>query len=278
MTRLNDHAAQETYYHKIVDRYMKFCADRGNVKELEKAFATASLLEATASGAGGSERARGPSNGKLQKPQAESATAAAQTELQTLLHAMRKLREAIVASHRCDVFAQRAYIFIIRAAILVRHLQSYHPALQYLLRIIHPRQPLPASELNEFIGYYILDLCCRLDDLHTAYAIRQKFNFRDRRVDKILYAVVHEDWVVFWRVRKAVDGHQRALIESKVDAMRMHALRCIGRTYMTVEKDFLEKSADLDWKGLVKRCGVGWELDSKGELVTIRKPKVSSMA
>lgn len=272
---MNDFKAQETYYHKIVDRYMKFCADRGDVKQLEKAFGSISFTEAGDSSGCHTERPS-PSNGKLQKPQADSATAVAQTELYTLIHSMRKLREAMVASQRYDVFAQRAYVFIIRASILVRHFQSYHPALLYLLRVIHPRRPLSASELHEFIGYYILDLCCRQGDLHDAYNVRTRYSYKDRRLDKVLHAIVHDDWVVFWRMRRAVDGHQRALMEHKVSAMRMHALKCLGKTYMTVEREYLERSADMEWRALVKKCGVGWELDPRGELITIRKPKVKA--
>lgn len=255
---------------------MKFCADRGDVKELEKAFALISFSETGDAGGSTTDHKKVSNTGKLQKPQAESSSATAQMELHTIIHAMRKLREAIVAAARHDNFAQRAYILIIRASILVRHLQSYHPALLYLLRVIHPRQPLPTTELHEFVGYHMLDLCCRQHDLHTAYAMKFRYDYKDRRVDKVLHSVVHDEWVTFWRMRRAVDGHQRALMEWKVDAMRMHALKCLGRTYMTVDREFLERSAEIDWKHLVKKCGVGWELDSKGETVTIRKPKVKA--
>lgn len=254
---------------------MKFCADRGDVNQLEKAFSSIAFTESGESNGNHAERLA-PSNGKLQKPQADSATSAAQTELHTLIHSMRKLREAMVASQRYDAFAQRAYVFIIRTAILVRHFQSYHPALLYLLRVIHPRRPLSAPELHEFVGYYILDLCCRQGDLHAAYDVRIRHGYKDRRLDKVLHAIVHDDWVTFWRMRRAVDGHQRALMEHKVNAMRVHVLKCLGKTYMTVEREYLERSAVMEWRSLVKKCGVGWELDPKGELVTIRKPKVKA--
>ncbi|KAH9826825.1 hypothetical protein Tdes44962_MAKER09935, partial [Teratosphaeria destructans] len=48
-TGLNDHRAQEKYYNKIVDRYMKFCAASGSAEDLEKAFASLSLPPPTTS-------------------------------------------------------------------------------------------------------------------------------------------------------------------------------------------------------------------------------------
>lgn len=260
---------------------MDFCASSGEVAELEKQFAAASISHSSERD---QQRLRPPSgsapgDGNLHKNQAQTtspsssaATTSPQAELQTITHAMRKLREAIVATGRCDVFAQRAYVFLIRACILVRHLESYHPALLYLLRKIHPVTALPASELREFVGYRILDLCCRQGDLHEAYLVRWRHSYRDRRVDKVLNSLVHDDWVVFWRMQRTVDGHQRALMEWAAQGMRTHTLKCLGRTYFTAEKAFVESCTALDWQRLVETCNVGWELE--GEKVTIRRPKV----
>jgi hypothetical protein len=192
-------------------------------------------------------------------------------ELQLILSAMRKLREAIVATRRHDNFAQRAYIFIIHAALLVQSWESYVPALLYLLQEIHPRTPLPTHELNEFVHYHILDLACRLGDYHGAYAVRIVYGARDRRVDAILRALVRDDWVLFWRVRRRVDGHQRALLGFAEEGVRLHALKCLAKTYLSVGKTFVEASADKEWTDLVKN-GVGWEL-TEGDKVVIRRPK-----
>lgn len=193
-------------------------------------------------------------------------------ELQLILSAMRKLREAIVAIRRTDNFAQRAYIFIIHAALLVQAWESYVPALTYLLHEIHPRTPLSIPELNEFASYHILDLACRLGDYHTAFSVRSLYNIRDRRVDAVLKALVRDDWVGFWRVRRRVDGHQRALLRFAEEGVRLHALKCLAKTYFSVEKAFVQASADRDWVELV-RNGVGWEL-VEGDRVVIRRPKI----
>lgn len=82
---------------------------------------------------------------------------------------------------------------------------------------------------------------------------------------------MHDDWVRFWRLRRAVDGYQRGIMEFGVERMRLHALKCLGRSYLSVDKTFVERLADGRWEDLVKG-GVGWELQEDGRVV-IRKPK-----
>jgi len=192
-------------------------------------------------------------------------------ELAVVLMAMRKLREAIVATSRVDDFARKAYIFIIRQTILLQHWESYHAALLYLLTRIHVRTPLSAMELQEFVGYYILDLACRQRDLHTVYRVCREYSFSDRKIDRIISSLVHDDWVVFWSVGAKVDGHVRALMGWTEDRMRLHALKCLARSYFTAEKEYIERSTNMDWEALVKSQQVGWEWD--GEKVTIRRTK-----
>ncbi|EKG20138.1 SAC3/GANP/Nin1/mts3/eIF-3 p25 [Macrophomina phaseolina MS6] len=188
---------------------------------------------------------------------------------------MRKLREAVVASHRTDQFAQRAYIFIVHAAILTKSWESYLPALRYLLHNIHSQTPMTSSEFNEFAGYYILDLACRQGELASAFAHRSRLGFAysdpTGRVDRLLRALVMDDWISFWKLHKLVDGYQKRIMEFKEDEIRLHALKCIGRSYFGAEKGYIEKCTGKDWDQLVK-SGVGWELQ-EGDRVVIRRPK-----
>lgn len=184
---------------------------------------------------------------------------------------MRKLREAIVGTSRTDAFAQKAYIFVIRATILLKHWESYVPALLYLLSRIHPRTPLSAPDLHEFVGYYILDLCCRQSNYHDAYRIKHEYSYSDRKIDRVISALVHDDWVTFWKVRGKVDGYMVALMGFAEGRVREVALKCLARSYFTAEKGFVERSAGMAWEVLVRECGVGWELE--GERVTIRRAK-----
>ncbi|KAJ9649613.1 hypothetical protein H2199_000391 [Coniosporium tulheliwenetii] len=280
-TRLNDFKAQENYYNKIVERYMKFCASCGGGDGLEKAFASLSLSSSSTPTPSSnpapsqSKKSGAPSLGPRKTSSAQQTSPPTpQADLPAILSAMRKLREALVASHRLDVFAQRAYTFIIHASILCRHFESYHPALLYLLHVIHPVVPLSEPELHEFVGYHVLDLACRQADLGAAYAVKVAYGHRDPagRVEVVLKSLVHDDYVGFWRVRRAVDGYQKAVIEWAEEGMRLHALKCLGRSYMNADRQFVEKMAEASWKELVEK-GVGWELVGEGEKVIIRRPK-----
>jgi len=193
-------------------------------------------------------------------------------ELSTILYALRKLREAVTASGRKDQFAQRAYIFNIHAAILCKDWESYSPALNALLHVIHPVTPLSPTELHEILSYTILDLACRRGDISAAHELRLRYQYADRRVELVLKSLVSDNWVVFWKMKKAVDGYQKRIVEFAEQGMRVHALKCLGRGYMSAERGFVERTADRKWEGLVND-GVGWELTDVGKVI-IKTPKV----
>ena len=229
--------------------------------DLDSAFASLSLDGASDSGA-------------LSAPRAAIALVGGESvqterELATIMQAMRKIREAIVASSRLDTFARDVYVFIIRATILTKHMESYHPALLHLLYRIHPAVALPASGLHEFLGYYILDLACRQADLGTAYVVRYRYGYSDTRVDWVLKALVHRNWSVFWRMRDEMDEHQKRLLQWADDRMRKHALECLGKSYLKADMAYIEKATHRAWQELKKKDNVGWELN--GETVMIKR-------
>ncbi|QIW95165.1 hypothetical protein AMS68_000683 [Peltaster fructicola] len=256
--KLHDYANQEAYYTVIVERYMKFCASTEGGEQLEDAFASLSLSV---------------QQGQTQRPAVQHRASATDrpNDLPNIQMAMRKLREGILGSRRRDKFAQRAYIFIIHASILTRQWESYQPALLHLLYRIHPHTSLSPSELQEFVGYHILDLACRQNDIMEAIAVKQHFHHKAVRTSRVLSSLIHDDWLKFWRVRSAVDGYQRALMQFADARVRMHALKCIGRSYLSVDRAYIERCTDLEWAGLVKE-GVGWQLQENG-IVIVRKPK-----
>lgn len=262
--RLLDFRTQEIYYKKIVDRYMQFCATAGRSDALDQAFASLTFQDGRSNNTVSSFQAPHNSAESTQRPQASQ-------ELSIIMLAMRKTREAIVATSRTDTFALRAYLFIIRATILTKHMESYHPALLHLFRNIHPSSALSASERHEFVGYYILDVACRQGDLAAAYELRNEYHYKDVRVETLLQALVHDNWFVFWRVQGLVDGYQKRLMEWSNDSMRKHALKCLGKSYLSAEKAYVEKAAARDWDQLRKKDSVGWELN--GEIVTMRRVK-----
>lgn len=163
-------------------------------------------------------------------------------------------------------------------------MESYHPALLHLLYTMHPTSPLTKTELHEFASYLILDLACRQADLAGAQRVRVRFRvgaggstlgdtngLGSGKVGKVLFALVHDDYELWRRVRRSVDAHQGALMDWAEEGVRMHALKCLGRAYLNVDLAFLERVTDEKWATLVGTHKVGWELqDAK---VIIRKPK-----
>ncbi|KAI0111717.1 hypothetical protein F4814DRAFT_364135 [Daldinia grandis] len=271
-SRLLDFKTQERYYTKIVERYMTFCSDAGERDELLRRFAS---LELSSSSKHENPIAKPiPSSSSLVSNRLSMApsTIPGNTKgLSDVLSALRKLREGIVASKRVDDFAIQVYLFCIRLSVLVRHPESYHPAILHLLRRIQPLHSMTSVEMSEVVGYLILDTACRRNNLAEAFAVRHKYRLRDAKVDMVLDALAHDNYIEFNRLKRRVDGHKVKLLEYADEGMRKHLLKCFGRAYLSVDLEFLESCADSKWGSLTVEDGVGWELD--GGKVVIRKVK-----
>jgi hypothetical protein len=309
---LLDHRAQEEFYNRIVERYMRFCAHHSH--DLDAAWAAlpasssadatknppatvpprpppAACAPKTPLQSASTESLVAKTAGlsiSSQKPQDEPQQQAVRppaAELSTLLMSLRKLREAILstASTTPVSFAQRTHVFSIRFSILARHPPSYFPSLRYLLDDLHSAtHPLTASERTEFTSYLILDYACRQNDLAAAYALlvhaKAKYNFACQIVDRVLAALTHDNWVLFWRTHKAVDGYVRAVMNWATEHVTRQALKAIGRTYMSVNSKWLVASCtgdgDWTWESLAEKEKLGWQ--KEGDSVVIRKPKVKT--
>lgn len=259
-SRLLDAKTQEKYYTNIVERYMTFCSDAGQRDELLRRFSSLEIsptdaMPGVAQASRPLDALESPTNGKA---------------LSCVMAALRKLREGIVASNRADDFAIQAYLFCIRLSVLAKQPDSYHPAMLHLLRRLHPRQPLTSVEHQEVVGYLVLDTACRRGQLAEAFALRKSHGMRDPKVDAALAALVHDNAVLFFRVKRAVDGHKARIMEWAEAGMRLHALKSIGKSYMSVDVDFLERITGSSWNEL-KTGGVGWELHQ--QRVVIRRPR-----
>ena len=245
--------------------------------------------------------------GQLPIPAPRSDTQA----LSEVLSALRKLREGIVASKRRDNFAVQAYLFCIRVSVLVKHPESYHPA---ILHLLHHASPAPSTlasitasssaspsaptpqggigsgggrgmtmtsvELAEVVGFLVLDAACRRGDLAEAHMLRRRWRLRDAKVDAALRALAHDNWVEFSRLRHHADGYRARILEFADASLRRHALKCFARSYLTVDLAFLERSTDANWARLTADEGVGWELEDggvgAGKKVVIRRVKGKS--
>jgi hypothetical protein len=254
--RLLEHKTQERYYAKIVERYMEFCTDAGQGDELSRRLARVEI----------SHGQTAPSTNNIPID-----AGVEQEVISTLMMAMRKLREGIVASSRVDDFAIQAYIFCIRLSILVKHMESYHPAILHLLKKMHPVQALTNTELQEFVGYLVLDLACRQNDLAQAFSVRHQYRLRDSKVDAVLRSLTHDNYFLFWRVKQSVEGHKSKLMEFAEVEMRKLTLKCLGRAYLSIDQLSLEQYTHASWSSLCKDYGVGWQLESNK--IVIRKPK-----
>ncbi len=265
--RLLNFKTQEDYFRKVVDRYERCHPSDGKNDPLNKAFASLSLDGISEDR---SDRIEAISETKPlgSAPQVSMKDS---RELSVILMAMRKVREAVVASGRKDTFALRAYTFMIRATILMKHMESYHPALLHLLRDIHPVIPLTASEHHEFVGFYILDVACRQNDLATAHKVRCRYNYKNVRVEAVLKALVHGNWYAFWKVKVLMSDYQQRLLEYDEERMRQRALDCLGKGYLSVDRGFLERSAHRRWEELKEKSNLNWQLEA--DVVTIRQIK-----
>ncbi|VUC22470.1 unnamed protein product [Clonostachys rosea] len=271
--RLLDFSAQEKYYTKIMERYMGFCSDAGKPDELLRRFSALEIGESarpstsSASTAASSTAPPSPSLSLLQSP--------ANTKgLSDVMMALRKLREGIVASKRVDDFAVQAYLFCVRLSVLVKHPESYHPAILYLLSTLHPQQPLTSVELREVVAYLVLDAACRRGQMSEAYSIRREYRLQDAKVDAVLDALAHDNYVRFRKLKQSVDGHRARIMDWAEREMRMQTLKALGRAYLSIDLGFLESVTGSKWDDLKNNDGVGWELD--GNKVVIKKVRARS--
>ncbi|KAK4121707.1 hypothetical protein N657DRAFT_577214 [Parathielavia appendiculata] len=201
--RLLSPKVQEAYYARIVERYLAFCTEAGDSDSLQKQFARLALTATTTTTTTSVSLPPHTSSASLSQ---SIATLPSTEKLSQVLSALRKLREALVASHRHDHFATQAYLFSIRLGILASSYETYYPSLLHLLRRHHQQRdhptgttttnpaPLPTDkntnssssltsvELTEITTYHILDTACRRGDLAEAYSLYNQQHHHRRRL------------------------------------------------------------------------------------------------
>lgn len=204
-------------------------------------------------------------------------------ELSRLLLALRKLREAILStSTKTPVeFAQRVHVFSIRLSILAQHPPSYFHSLKYCVDTLHSKShPFDDSEVKELLSYLILDYACRQSDMVAAFDLRarakREYGFHSQTINRILAALMHDNWVVFWQIRREVDSYFRAVMNWAGDRVRRHALKAVGSAYLNVHVSWIVGGCTGDeekwtWDKLVETEKLGWQ--KEGEKIIIRRPK-----
>ncbi|KAH9903925.1 hypothetical protein F4778DRAFT_733248 [Xylariomycetidae sp. FL2044] len=258
--RLLDHRIQEKYQTKIIERYLQWCTDANGPPDFLR------RLEQLDHSNKHAWPARVPLPDAEQHRLDEN-----RTKVMSILAAHRKLREGLVSTKRADFFAVQSYMFIIRLSILVKDHETYHPACLHLLRNIRPHGNMTKIEIRDVVSYLALDAACRRDKLGEAYQLRFRFDLRERYVVGLLDALTHDNWMKYNRIKTKVDRHVLKLLEFTDEDMLVYTLKSFGKTYFTVDLAFLERNTGKDWDTLVKKHGVGWELD--GDRVTIRRAR-----
>ncbi|KAK4227443.1 hypothetical protein QBC38DRAFT_477840 [Podospora fimiseda] len=244
--RLLSPKTQESYYSKIAERYLAICTDAGDRDNLHQKFS------------------------QLQISPSSTSSTPSQTDISLILSSLRKLREAIVASKRRDAFSSQVYLFAIRTGILASSYETYYPALLYLLRSIHPVHNLTSVEFHEVVSYLVLDTACRRGDLASAYALRNKYKIKDAKVDGVLKALVGDNWVLWNKMKRGVDGYRSKIMEFAEGDVKGQTLRALGRAYLSVPLGYLEGATGESWDVLRDKFKVGWELGTDGKVVIRR--------
>lgn len=296
--RLQSFVAQEAFYSLIAARFLAFCTEAGDRDALR-----ARLAEHVRSAGNRTpaDEAAGPKSPTYMSPlpppplspppsaapppapaaapapsypapRPPSAPGAPRpppgTDIDTILGAVRKLREALVAAKRTDDFAAQVYLFAVRLGILAAHRATYYPSLLHLLRVLHPARNLTRLEHAEAAGYLVLDAACRAREpsLAEAFALRRQHGLGRRggagadQVHAVLRALVDHNWVLWRTVRDGVDGYKARLMASAEPRMRAHALKAFGRAYLSVSRAFLERQVMATWQDLRADYGLGWPL------------------
>ncbi|KAJ5338513.1 hypothetical protein N7452_005241 [Penicillium brevicompactum] len=274
--KLLDHKIQAEYFDNIAGRYMRFCDDHS--KDLDAAHAS---LPTSSSNDATSNPPATQSTLKSNPAQRQRGTPPPAAELSTLLLSLRKLREAVLATAATvpTGFSQRVHVFSIRLSILAHHPPSYFPSLRYVLNKLHsPSHPL--AEAKELITYLILDYACRQEDLAAAFELRARARkehaYQSHTVDKVLTALIHNNWVIFWQIHNSVDSHVRAVMNWAVDRMRRHALKAVGSAYLNAHINWILHGCTGDdqgwtWEELVEKEKLRWERE--GDKIIIKRPR-----
>ena len=247
---------QDKYFEEIVEHYKKFTLlSKRNDIDLEAGLSSLRIS---------SEKVSKPNTTALQR-------ATLQNEQDKLLMAMRKLREGIIASKRADRFAVEVYVFCIRAGILAKHMESYHPALLHLLQVLYPKVQVSESEHQEFAGYLILDLACRQANYAAGFRASQVYGLQGTKANAVLRTLVHGQYHLFWRINNAASEYEAKIMEYAEDRMRALALRCLERAYFKVDEIYLTRVTAMNLKGLRTVYDLRWEYD--GQSIVIRRQK-----
>lgn len=197
------------------------------------------------------------------------------------LHHVRKLREALTASKRSDIFAAQVYLFAIRAGILLDSCENYHPALQHLLRSTGLKRRLRSRDYDECLSYEVMDMSGRRQQLEPALSLCNSLlykatgaRFKDvSKARDVVTAYVRGSWVAFREARNTATALQRILIRPLEQRLQSHAAMCLTKTYFSIEAAFVPKFFDTTAQSFFDAHASkrGWTMDDTS--IQLRKMK-----
>lgn len=183
--------------------------------------------------------------------------------------ALRKLREAILATKRRDGFARAVFVYSIRVGIQLRSMETYHAALLYYVRSLCDASPATSREREECQLYHVLDLACRLRDMQRACAAMDKFGLWSSTVGESLHSIITNNWSRFWYCYHLSTDLQRKLLDNMAETIRDHAFASLQRSYFTVDRPFAERCFGQP----VDAVSTKYKLQVEGDTIVLRRHK-----
>lgn len=222
-------------------------------------------------------------------------------QLAKLLSAMRKLRESLVATKRCDELTREAYLLIIRLTIYLEHHEAYHPALLYVLHSPGLAGLFTRGENMELARYSVLDLAGRQEamreawdqawrcgilhprpfgDLEDVSRLRAdgRGDISNQTLKCVLRAAVRNDLLLFHTQKQKLSLNERILLKPLQRRLDADAVACLSRAYFGAKVDFVERTFNLRWSNESEKVNRGiaeatksWQ--KEGENLVFRVPQ-----
>ncbi|KAG5439629.1 hypothetical protein PCK2_000763 [Pneumocystis canis] len=151
-----------------------------------------------------------------------------------------QLRESIRASRRLDAFTCEVYETSIRVGIYMNHVESYLPAMQYLIDVVYPAL-LRSFSGNPLVTCYLLYLACGISDLHELYEVKRRLQIHSQDLSfRIARMMVENNYVGWWRLRNQVSWLYRRMIDQGRASMQERCVRVISAAYYKISRQWVE--------------------------------------
>ncbi|CCJ31100.1 unnamed protein product [Pneumocystis jirovecii] len=236
--RLKDPRIQEELYEKIKEKYTSLIKKvNQNEETLEETFSSLTVVDS-----------------ELQPANQEHC-----------LYMFRQLREGLRASQRVDAFARTVYEMSARVGIYMNHVETYFPALQYLMDVMYPEQ-LQSFANNQLVTCYLLYLVCVLGNLHKLYEalLRWKLDIQDLPF-QVARIIIENNYVAWLKLRNSLPWLYQRLIDQSRRMMQERCTRVVGAAYYIVPKQWAEK-----YVGPVLAI-TNWAVDDDVVVVRVRR-------